>query len=368
MAGESALFGDSSRSSMSDQPVSGGVPRAVRMLAESAGLDVTAELYNEALGYASEGHLRLARERLRMLLTLSPEDGESRLLLAKVEVAAQHWTEALTALDEAAAAGVDVPRELRRAVEDHLRSEIASEEEQRTAVMAREQGEIKALRQEARRLRSENAKHVGRIHELEGEARKWAWTTAAVSTLAILFIAANLIFGGTGDSTDELAAVADEAVVVAAMDDVIEELPDGVFVEGEVVAEPAAPPPAETLAERALVALNEIPDLEGTDLELEVANGAAVLSGKVRNHFQRKEAARLLEGIQGIDTVDVEGVEILARTHGTLHTVKSGDTLGGIAHHYYGDSFLHKRITAANKGLSAKGLQLGQEIVIPPIE
>lgn len=368
MAGESVLFDDSSRSSMSDQPVSGGVPRAVRMLAESAGLDVTAELYNEALGFASEGHLRLSRERLRMLLTLCPEDGESRLLLAKVEVAAQRWTEALSALDEAAAAGMDVPRELRRAVEDHLRSEIASDEEQRTAVLAREQGEIKALRQEARRLRSENAKHVGRIHELEGEARKWAWTTAAVSTLAILFIAANLIFGGGSDTPDELALVAEDAAAVAAVEGVADEVMGEVVVEDELEVEPAAPPPAQTLADRALVALSETPDLEGTSLELEVANGAAVLSGQVLTHAQRKEATRLLEGIPGIDAVDVEGVQILARTHGTLHTVKSGDTLGGIAHHYYGDSFLHKKITAANKGLSAKGLQLGQEITIPPIE
>ena len=96
-------FDNASRSSHSDQPVPlGGVPRALREAAEMSGLDPVSELYNEALRYASEGHLRLARERLQMLLCMKPDDGESRLMLAKIFVAGQRWQDAIAALDEAA--------------------------------------------------------------------------------------------------------------------------------------------------------------------------------------------------------------------------------------------------------------------------
>src|SRR5690606_20777515 len=157
-----------SRSSYSDQPIPpGGVVRALRQAAESTGLDAPAELYNEALRYATHGHLRQARERLGVLLALAPEDGEARLLLAKVHVAGQRWRDALAALDEAAAYGEPVPLALRQAVEENLSADEAFEDEHRAARSAREQGEIKALRQEARRLRSENAQLVGRNRDLE---------------------------------------------------------------------------------------------------------------------------------------------------------------------------------------------------------
>src|SRR5689334_9342416 len=88
------------RASHSEQPVPlGGVPRALREAAEMAGLDPVAQLYNEALRYAQEGHLRLARERLQVLLCMAPDDGDGRLMLARVHVAGQRWSEALAALD-----------------------------------------------------------------------------------------------------------------------------------------------------------------------------------------------------------------------------------------------------------------------------
>ena len=108
-------FDQSTRQSSSEQPVPlGGVPRALREAAEMAGLDPIAQLYNEALRYGREGHLRLARERLQVLLCMAPDDGEARLMLARVHVAGQRWSDALAALDEAQSCGVDVPMSLRR--------------------------------------------------------------------------------------------------------------------------------------------------------------------------------------------------------------------------------------------------------------
>src|SRR5690606_25793902 len=133
--------------------------------------------------------------RLQMLLCMAPDDGEARLVLAKVHVAGQRWQDALSALDEAQSCGVHVPPSLRRAVEDHLRAEEAAADEHRAALRAREQGEIKALRNEARRLRSENAQLLARTGALEQEIRKWALTTAGVATVSIVFIVTNLILG-----------------------------------------------------------------------------------------------------------------------------------------------------------------------------
>jgi len=371
MAGEPVLFDDVTRSSMSDQPVpAGGVPRALRIIAEGAGLDVTAELYNESLRFATEGHLKLARERLGMLLAMTPEDGESRLLLAKILVAGQRWKDSLSALDEAQACGQEVPRELRRAVEDHLRAEVAAEEEQRTALRAREQGEIKALRQEARRLRSENAQYVGHCHELEQEARKWAWTTAGVSSLAILFIAANLIFGGRSEPAAETEILAGEPMEIVA-DAPMEVAALEPIVEGAVEDELLVPaPPVRTVAERAAEALQVAPGLDGAALEVTVSSGSAVVTGEVDTHLQRKTAEKVLIDLDGIDEVDTSTVAVAARTLGTTHTVAKNDTLSGLAYRYYGDSSLHKKILSANHTQlrGRANLSLGQVLVIPPIE
>ena len=194
MHSETVRFDESSRCSLSDKPIGpGGVTQAIRQATESVGLDATSELYNEAIHFANDGHLRHARERLQILLGLCPEDGEARLLLAKVYVAGQRWRDALGALDSAQSCGALVPAELRTAVEENLRAEMAGDEERLHTLYAREQGELKALRQEARRLRSENAQLLGRNYDLEKEARRWAWTTAGVSGIAILFVAVNLL-------------------------------------------------------------------------------------------------------------------------------------------------------------------------------
>ena len=100
-------FHNPSRTSHSEQAVPlGGIPRALREAAELAGIDPVAELYNEALRYAQEGHLRLSRERLQMLLCMAPDDGDARLMLARVFVAGQRWSDALSALDEATNCGL----------------------------------------------------------------------------------------------------------------------------------------------------------------------------------------------------------------------------------------------------------------------
>ena len=289
-----------------------------------------------------------------MLLCMAPDDAEARLMLAKVHVAGQRWQEALAALDEAQAHGQSVPMNLRRAVEDHIRAEDAAADEHRAALRAREQGEIKALRQEARRLRSENAMLLGRSTDLERETRKWAWTTAGVSSLAILFIIANMFIGGPAASE----SVDEGDILVAGTDAAAEE-----------AVEEAPATPADR-ANRAATALATEPELDGTNLEVAVRGDAARLSGEVVSHRQLRTAEQTLMATQGIASVDVEGVVVLARSEGTTHTVAKGDTLSHISSTYYGDTQQAKRILRANKGTlkSAASLSIGQVLKIPPVK
>ncbi|MEZ4321290.1 MAG: BON domain-containing protein [Myxococcota bacterium] len=355
-------FDGASRTSNSDQNVPvGGVPRALREAAESFGLDPLPQLYNEALGYATDGHLRLARERLHMLLCMAPDDGEARLLLAKVYVAGQRWTDALAALDEAENCGQGVPLELRETVEHHVRTRNADTDEHRAALAARERGEIKALRAEARRLRSENAQMNATVYQLEKETRKWAWTTAGVSTLAIVFILANLVFGSNNDAPASVVSVETDTPAAA----------PAVPVRG---ANPAAPDRSKapaaaddaSIASRAAAALGDLDDLEGTHLEVVIDGGRAQLVGQVISARQRQIAARSLSRVEGITEVQTDRVEILARTRGTVHTVAAGDTFSHIAQQYYGSVALTKPIARANPG--SRTLHIGDELKIPPVD
>ena len=355
-------FERSSRRSASEMPVPlGGVPRALRESAESSGIDPLAELYNESLRYAQEGHLRLARERLQMLLCMAPDDGEARLMLARVHVAGQRWPEALLALDEAASCGVSVPMSLRRAVEDHLNAEQASKDEQRGAVRAREQGEVKALRSEARRLRSEAAQLPGRVTELEREVRKWAWATATVSGIAILFVAGSLLMGASSGGGGEVADAGDEVSVVEASAGA------EATATAAAAAAPSAPRGPAGITVRAAAALDAAPGLEGTEFQLRLVDGALVVKGEVPTFKHRKTVERVLHGVEGAGRVDVDAIEILSRTRGAVYEVQSGDTLSHIAYAHYGVSTLTKPIEQAN-GVDARTLRIGQELRVPAVE
>lgn len=354
-------FDGGSRAAHSDHSVPvGGVPRALREAAEQVGLDPLPQLYNEALSYATEGHLRLARERLSMLLCMAPDDGEARLLLAKVCVAGQRWSDALAALDEAESCGAAVPMELRETVEHHVRSQNADSDESRAALQARERGEIKALRAEARRLRSENAQMTTTVHQLEKETRKWAWTTVGVSGLSILFILGSLVLGGSSAPTSAVTVETDGTAAAAAGD-----------------ASPAAPTPGAAaapgqtgddaaIAQSAAQTLAGAAELEGTQLEVVVDQGKAQLVGQVISARQRKLAEDALAGVPGVVSVGTDRIEILARTRGAVHTVGKGDTFSHIAMHYYGTVTLANAIAKANP--KTKTLHIGDQLKIPAVD
>lgn len=174
---------------------------------KNAGIDAPCSLYNEALALARDGHLGQAMQRLQMLLCLDPDDAEALLLSAKVQAAQGRPAEALARLDQAVAAGALPPAGFRDYLEAAIRAERAREEERRARVTSREQGELKALRNEARQLRTENVRLETEVGAVVARERAWKWTALIASTLGILAVGLALA-SGARDGAEAPAAVA----------------------------------------------------------------------------------------------------------------------------------------------------------------
>jgi hypothetical protein len=367
----------------------GGALRALRASADQAGIDIVPDLYNEALLYANEGHLGLARERLNVLLALAPDDGEARLLLAKVHVAGQRWKDALSALDEAQAAGQTVPLALRQAVEDHLRAAEDTSTEHEAARLAREQGELGSLRAEARRLRVDNAQLETDNADLEREAKKWAWAATLVSGLAVVLVIASISFGGSSAPAPEapptvVAPVATAPVAVPvtpagtpiaatqALTATSAGQPAGAAAPAPVappVAAPPAPPRSNAeVAKAAAEALGAAPGLDGSLLEVATLDGVATLSGSVTTAAQLKAAEKVVQGVGGVSAVKRGTITISVKKQGAKHKVASGDSFWLLAQRYYGDAKYAEAIEKANAANGKSVLVVGREVVIPPVE
>ena len=203
----------------------GATEQIARVLDES-GIDVPSKLYDEALAFARDGRLATATARLRMLLVLDPSDGDSALLLGKGLAARGKWQESLTQLDSASAKGARLPSGLREEVESNLRKQVHDAESQRTRLVDRERGELRALRNEAKSLRSENAGLEQQVFDLARKAKLWSSATALVAGSSAALLLAALVFGGnSGDNeaTDEEDRNREVASVESASTERVEE-------------------------------------------------------------------------------------------------------------------------------------------------
>jgi nucleoid-associated protein YgaU len=295
-----------------------GATEQIHQVLNDSDLDVPASLYDEALALAREGRLAPAAERLRMLLVLDPTDANAALLLGKVQAGRGQWQEALAHLDNAAAQGAMLPEGLREEVEANLRRQVQDAEQHRKRVAAREQAEIRNLRQEAKRLRSDNAALELQVEDMNRRVKLWTSITALVAGSASALLVAVMLFGTGRDAAPE------EVVDAAAGSDIaVEEVAVGT---APVAAPVEATPPAavETVTVGAPTAAPAAP--------------AAIPAPAV--------------------------------SLPTVHVVQKGQTLGHIAKKYYGRSSEWKRILKANdatlKG-SVKRLQPGMELTIPAL-
>jgi nucleoid-associated protein YgaU len=294
--------------------ISVGVIERIGRTLDAAGLEVAPMLYEEALELARSGLLGAARDRLRMLLCLDPESGDARLLLAKVFVGQQRWADALSQLDAARTLGLQVPASLQAKVEAGLEAERNASELNAQRAATREQAELKALRAEARRLRTENTRLARDRKQLRGRANLWSASTAGLAGLSLVLLTF-LWLGSPADEPDELALSDQPIATVASLDNQpvdLEEAAAAVETVPQVVAE------YETVQEEIAQILEEEPVQTATD---------------------------------GPRT----------------HVVVSGDSLYELAKFYYGDGTKWKAIKDANPGKVKRrnGLSLGTELVIP---
>jgi nucleoid-associated protein YgaU len=308
-----------------------GATEQIHQVLSDSNLDVPASLYDEALALAREGRLAPSAERLRMLLVLDPTDANAALLLGKVQAGRGQWQEALAHLDNAAAQGAVMPSGLREEVEVNLRRQVQDVEQHRKRVAAREQAEIRGLRQEAKRLRSDNAALELQAEELNRRVKLWTSVTALVAGSASALLVAVMLFGTGNDAT--IKPIAD----ATGSDVAIEEI--------AVSAGPVVTPVTGT----------------ADPVETVVIGGSV---GKVEP--ASAEAAAPVEIVTPTPAPTPEPVISLP----TVHVVQKGQTLGHMAKKYYGKSSEWKRILKANDAIlngSVKRLQPGMELTVPAL-
>jgi LysM repeat protein len=287
-----------------ERPRGQGPAQAVKHIAhtlEDQGIDAPSALFDEALVLAREGHLGRARDRLRMLLCLDPDDARAHLLLAKVFAAQKKWAEALGEVDTAAACGLKVNKGLRDLLEQARVEELSRAEERTEQVKARQDGELKALRNEARRLRTENT----RLSRLARAEQHKAWTWTGVATVMTLVAGAVFLWGGTGGNAEAMPETA------------------------------VSPEPTATLVEPT-TPLHEVTSPVPTD----TTSALSVL---------------------------VAPDPVASTPRFQTYLVKSGDTLGKVARHYYGASARWPELLDANEAVlhGSEVLQIGMELQIP---
>ncbi len=349
---------------------------AIRQAAEGAGLDPTANLYNTARDLAQAGHYGQARAHLQVLLGLAPQDGEARLLLAKVLVAGKQWRQAMAALDEASACGVRVPEELQEAVRQKV-EDSSSTTPATPREPSKQAAELSKLKNEVRHLRSENARLTSENVELGSSVQKWAVGAAVTAAAGVVLLLSH--FFTSGPTTVEDVVQIEPVAQLA-------EVP----VQGAPATAPAAQPTPAPSAGTAIITAPSNPEeaplpsvvndrlasevsgiieaqLTAGSMDVRVRNGVAVLKGTAPTWKQLKGIQAAAVQIDGIESVDTEGIVLLARRDGAMHTIGRGESLSAIAEDYYGSHTEFQRIMDANPGLNPTTMQLGQKITIPPI-
>jgi nucleoid-associated protein YgaU len=313
----------------------GSAPQRIASTLRAAGIDAPSSLYNEALALARDGHLGQAVSRLQMLLCLDPDDADALLLLARVHAAQGRASDALARMDAAVAAGAVAPGGFRDLLEEEIRAERNREEEHRARVSAREQGEIRGLRQETRQLRSDNVRLEGEVQDVLTRERNWQISTVAIAIFSTGVVLALMILPPAAAPVDPVAA-APEAAVVA---------------EAPISPDAFASDVPAAKVENAPTAVVEVPPAAPAAVVPVVA--APVVAAPV-------VAAPVVKA-------PVAEAPKPAVKAGRVHKVVSGDTLGRLALKYYGDASKWERIQAANQEVLKKGIALdvGMKLQIP---
>ena len=291
-----------------------GAVRAISDLLKNQGFDANSRLYDEALLLARDGHLGRARDRLRMLLCIDPDDAEAHLLLAKVFGAQKLWQQGIAELDTAAACGIKTPLGLKEAFEATRDANLNDNRAEQVA--ARVGAEVRALREEARRLRVDKTRLERASRESNRKARGWSLTAVLSTALAVGLLLAILTGGLRGEETtlDEVTA------------DVLLEIPEATLHTTTLT------PIVETAAlEETPTAVADMPE---TAADIEVLSTSEITSPEV-----------------------------------TTYVVVPGDNLSAIAQKVYGKSSVWRALLEANSDVLGgnDSLQVGMTLHVPTL-
>ena len=111
----------------------------------------------------------------------------------------------------------------------------------------------------------------------------------------------------------------------------------------------------------------------GQELEIKNGNvkevdGILHVAGTAKNQYEKNLIWDKIKEIGGDNPTDIiADISVEDTTIFANHTVKSGDTLGKIAKHYYGNAMKYTAIYDANRNIlkNPDVIHPGQELVIP---
>lgn len=276
------------------------------------GIDVSSQIYDEALDFIVDGDFFSATERLRMLYTLNPTDTGALILLSKTLAARKSWQEAKHYINIAAESGAKIPKNIEDFIEQGLIRDLHNADVERKRALARDRKEIKLLKKELRKIRSTNSSLNSKatyLTEKLNNAYYMCVTIAGISLAVVLhFIIQNSGNTTTAQETVQVQAPAEQPSLQ------------------EEIQEPTPAPEKPIIEEPTVV---DEPD-------------------------EPEEPERPV-------------VREPQSQYPITHTIRAGESLGKIAERYYKNHRLWRRISQHN-GIDPSKLQVGQQLEIPAPE
>ena len=111
----------------------------------------------------------------------------------------------------------------------------------------------------------------------------------------------------------------------------------------------------------------------GTELNIQNGdvseeNGVLKIKGTAKTQYEKNIIWDEIKAVGGLNPSDIKAdIKVSDESVYHRHTVKSGETLGKIARHYYGDPMKYKQIFQANSDILKNPdlIYPNQELVIP---
>lgn len=109
--------------------------------------------------------------------------------------------------------------------------------------------------------------------------------------------------------------------------------------------------------------------LDAKDLKIEVDGDKVKVGGDVADQATKEKLIVAMGNVKGVAQIDESLKAAAPEPEATMYTVKSGDTLSGIAKSHYGDAGKYPQIFEANKPMLSDPDKIypGQMLRIPPV-